>query len=140
MSEVNPQNYDGANTTVVGRAGGEKTVKEFAGGNSIAELSIAVGQGYKKGDEWVDTGTAWYTLTATADYAADNWPAVGKGDKVRVDDAKQETRTFKRRDDTEGLQITLKYGTLTVIEAKADRDAAPADGFVPQEALAGGFL
>lgn len=120
MNDINPQNYDGANVTVVGRAGGPVNVKEFASGSSIAELSIAVGQGYKKGEEWVDTGTTWYTLTATADYAADNWPVIGKGDKVRVDNARQETREYERKQGGAGLQITLKFGTLSVIQAKGE--------------------
>lgn len=130
MSEVNPSNYVGASTTVVGYAGGPVKVKEFQGGGSVAELSISVGQGYKKDGDWVDTGTTWYTLAAAPDYASDNWPQVGTGDKVRVDDAKQETRTFKRKDDTEGLQITLKFGTLSVVEAKEPAEEELANGFV----------
>lgn len=130
MSEVNPQNFDGATTTVVGRAGGPKNVKEFSSGNAIAELSVAVSQGYKKNEEWVDTGTTWYTYTASADYAADNWPDVGTGDKVRIDDAKQETRTYKKKDESDGLQITLKFGTLTVVQAKEAAPEELANGFV----------
>ncbi len=127
-ADVNPNNYDGAQVTIVGRAGGPVNVKEFQGGGSVAELSIAVSQGYKKDGDWVDTGTTWYTLQAAASYAADNWPEVGKGDKVRVDDAKQETRTYSKKDGGEGLQITLKFGTLSVVEAKESA-----------EAFAGGF-
>jgi single-stranded DNA-binding protein len=138
MNDVNPNNYDGANVTVVGRAGGPVEVKHFTGGGSVAELSIAVSQGYKKDDQWVDTGTTWYTLQAATAYAEDNWPSVGKGDKVRVDDAKQETREYKKRDESSGLQITLKFGTLTVVEAKNQDEAS--DGFVPAGATAGGFL
>lgn len=128
MTEVNPNNYDGATVTIVGRAGGEPQRKDFQSGSSIEELSVAVSQGYKKGDEWVDTGTTWYTLTATADYASDHWPHVGKGDKVRVDNARQETREFTRRDGTTGLQITLKFGTLSVVSRKDSGQAeAPAE-------------
>lgn len=127
-ADVNPNNYDGAQVTIVGRAGGPVNVKEFQGGGSVAELSIAVSQGYKKDGDWVDTGTTWYTLQAAANYAADNWPEVGKGDKVRVDDAKQETRTYSKKDGGEGLQITLKFGTLSVVEAKESA-----------EVFAGGF-
>lgn len=119
MTEAqNPNNYDGATTTIVGRAGDAPKVKNFEGGGSITELSIGVSQGYKKNDEWVDTGTTWYTLTAATSYAEDNWPDVGKGDKVRVDDGRQETREYKKADGSSGLQITLKFGTLTVIQSK----------------------
>jgi single-stranded DNA-binding protein len=130
MNDINPNNYDGAQVTVVGRAGGPVNVKEFQGGGSVAELSIAVSQGYKKDGEWVDTGTTWYTLQAAANYASDNWPEVGKGDKVRVDDAKQETRTYPKKDGGEGLQITLKFGTLSVVEVKEQTgEPAYANGF-----------
>lgn len=122
---VNEKNFDGATVTVVGRAGGPVSVKEFSSGPAIAELSIAVGQGYKKGEEWVDTGTAWYTLSSTADYAADHWPVIGKGDKVRVDEARQEIRTYTKSDGTPGTDVKLKYGTLSVVQAKS-QDAVPA--------------
>lgn len=129
MTNINPNNYDGANVTVVGRAGGEPTRKDFDSGSSITELSIAVGKGYKKDGEWVDTGTDWYTLTATADYAADNWPPVGKGDKVRVDGARLETRPFDRKDGSHDKALVLKYGELTVIQAKN----ASGDGEWPED-------
>ena len=127
MNDINPKNYKGATTFIVGNAGGEPQRKDFAGGNSITELSVAVPQGYKnKSDEWVDTGTTWYTVTAWADHAADHWPEVAKGDKVRVDNARQETHEFTRKDGTTGLQITLKFGELSVVERKADREPATA--------------
>lgn len=116
---VNESNYDGANVTVVGRAGGPVTYKDFQSGSSIAELSIAVGKGYKKDGEWVDTGTDWYTLSAAKDYAANNWPSVGKGDKVRVDDGRLEARSYEKRDGTEGIGLTIRFGTLTVVESKS---------------------
>lgn len=128
MNDINPKNFDGATTTVVGRAGGPVTVKEFPGGSTIAELSIAVGQGYKKGDEWVDTGTAWYKLTATADYAADNWPVVGRGDKVRVDNARQEVRSYAKNDGSPATEVKLNYGTLTVVQVKSESSQPVAAG------------
>ena len=131
MNNINPNNYDGANITVVGRAGGEPQRKDFNGGGSISELSIAVSQGYKKDGEWVDTGTTWYTLTASGDYAADNWPVVGKGDKVRVDDGRLETREFTRKDGSTGQQFQIRFGTLTVVESKSAKTGG--DGFIPED-------
>lgn len=116
---VNENNYDGANVTVVGRAGGPVQYKDFQSGSSIAELSVAVGKGYKKDGQWVDTGTDWYTITATKDYAAQNWPQVGKGDKVRIDDGRLEAREYTKHDGTAGLGLTVKFGTLTVVEQKS---------------------
>lgn len=128
MSDLNPNNYDGARVVIVGRAGGAAEVREFGNGGSQAQLSIAVGKGYKNRDtgEWVDTGTDWYTLTATPDYADENWPAVAKGDKVRVDDAKLEFRPYIRKDGEAGVEARLSYGTLVVVERKSDRPAPAA--------------
>lgn len=124
MSETNPNNYEGSSATIVGKAGGEYEVKEFKNGGTQAQLSIAVGKGYKKDGEWVDTGTDWYTLTATTDYASDNWPNVQKGDKVRVDDARLELKPYTRTNGEAAVEATLRYGTLVIIEAKADRETA----------------
>jgi single-stranded DNA-binding protein len=117
VTEVNPQNYPGARVFVVGTAGGEPRDTTFG----TRELSIAVGEGYKKDGQWVDTGTTWYTLSATLSYAEDNWPYVGKGDKVRVDDAKQETRQYEKDGETR-TQIKLSYGRLSVLQSKSAPD------------------
>lgn len=132
MSDINPKNYDGASVVIVGRAGGAVEVKEFDGGGSQAQLSIAVGKGYKdKQDNWVDTGTDWYTLTATADWAEKNWPDVAKGDKVRVDDARLEFKPYAKRDNSPGVEATLRYGSLVVVEARSARAAAPSEEVAP---------
>jgi len=124
MSDINPKNYDGASVVVVGNAGGAVEFKSFDKGGEQAQLSIAVGTGYKKGDEWVDTGTNWYTLTATADYARQNWPDISGGDKVRVDDARLEFKPFSKKNGDPGVEATLRYGTLVVVRAKSERQAA----------------
>lgn len=129
MSEINSNNYDGASAVIVGRAGGAVEVKSFGNGAEQAQLSIAVGKGYKKDGSWVDTGTDWYTLTATADYAAQNWPEIAKGDKVRVDDARLELKGFIKKDGEAGVDATLRYGTLVIVEAKADREGGAVKPF-----------
>ena len=138
---INENNYEGANVTIVGRAGGEAKPPAYDkdGSKGILELSIAVSQGYKKDGEWVDTGTAWYVHTAAGEHA-EVLAQVGKGDKVRLDDAKLEYREFTRKDDTVGQQFATKFGTLTILESKSAA-AAPAEesgGFVPESA-GGGF-
>lgn len=119
MSDINPKNYDGANVVIVGRAGGPVEVKKFEKG-SQAQLSIAVGKGYKNKttDEWVDTGTDWYTLTATEDYARNNWPDIQSGDQVRVDEARLEFKPYLKKDGTAAVEATLRYGTLVLVKAK----------------------
>ena len=129
MTGINPNNYEGASITLVGRAGGpaQPPAYDKDGTKGVLELSVAVSQGYKKDDQWVDTGTAWYVLSAAGSYA-DVFREVGKGDKVRLDDGKLEVREFDRKDGTKGQQFTVKYGTLVILEKK---DAAPSDGFTP---------
>lgn len=140
MSETNPNNYEGATVTIVGRAGGEAKVPAYDKDNSsgVLELSIAVSQGYKKNDEWVDTGTTWYVHSAAGEHAQ-ALAVVGKGDKVRLDDARLETREFTRKDGTTGQVFNTRYGTLVVLEQKSDSGASSSgDGFTPG-AGGGGF-
>lgn len=130
MSDINPKNYEGASVVIVGSAGGPVEVVKFPSGGSQAQLSIAVGKGYKKDDKWVDTGTDWYTLTATEDYAAQNWPDVQSGDKVRVDDARLELKIYKKKDGEPGIDATLRYGTLVIVSSKASRSSG-SSGVTP---------
>ena len=129
---VNENNYVGSNATVVGVAGGEWQVRELgSSGYSQAELSIAVGKGYKNKEtgEWVDQGTDWYKLVATPDYASDNWPEVGPGDKVRVDEARLEARTYNKNDGTAAVELRLQYGSLSVVSKKETATASAGGGF-----------
>lgn len=118
---TNPNNYEGAQTTVVGRAGG---APEAVFDGSTTRLSVAVSQGYKRDGEWVDTGTVWYTVQASTEYAEQNWPEIDKGDKVRIDDAKQEVRTYLTNDGNPGVELKLTYGSIRVIERRSERAAA----------------
>lgn len=124
MSGINPNDYPGANVTIVGYAGGEVEERSFPKGGSVAQLSIGVGTGYKKDDEWVDTGTNWYTLTASPDYAQENWPVVEKGDKVRIDDARLEFKSYNTKDGDARTDATLRFGTLVVLESASDRGSS----------------
>lgn len=127
MTDINPKNFPGANITVVGTAGGEYEIREFPNGGEQAQLSVAVGKGYKKDGEWVDTGTDWYTLVASPDWASSNWPHVGKGDKVRIDDGRLEARAYLNKDKDARVDLQVRFGTLTVVEAKADRQSNSND-------------
>lgn len=118
MTEVNPNNYEGATLTVVGRAGGEP--EEIFDG-ATTRFSIAVNQGYKKDGEWVDTGTVWYTVQAATEYAEQHWPEINPGDKVRVENAKQEVRVFLKNNGDPGVELRLSYGSVKMVERKSER-------------------
>lgn len=130
---INPKDYPGANVTIVGYAGGPVEEREFPKGGSVAQLSVGVGTGYKKDGEWVDTGTNWYTLTSSPDYADENWPVVNKGDKVRIDDARLEFHPYKTKDGDPRTDATLRFGTLVVLESAPDRGgrSGRGDGATP---------
>lgn len=130
MSDINSKNYDGSSVVVVGRAAGPFEVRTFDNGGSQAQLSVAVGKGYKKDDAWVDTGTDWYTLTATVEYAKDNWPDVIKGDKVRIDDARLEFKPYIKKDGTAAVEAQLRFGTLVVLD-HAKGSASNSDAVTP---------
>ena len=134
---INENNYVGVSNTIVGYASGEARFPAYDkdGSKGVLELSIPINEGYKKDGEFVQTGTTWYTYSAAGDYA-EALKAVSKGDKVRIDDAKQEVREYESNGEKK-LGISLRFGTLTILESK---NAAPATdaGFVPQT-TGGGF-
>lgn len=127
----NPNNYLGATLTLVGYAAGEARPPAYDkdGERGILELSIPVSQGYKKDGAWVETSTVWYSYTASGEHAA-ALKAIQKGDKVRIDDAKQEVREYETKDGQKKLGIGLRFGTVTVLESKS----GSGGGFTPDEA------
>lgn len=126
---INPNNYPGATTTLVGYAAGnpEYPAYDREGRRGFKHLSVAVNEGYTKDGEFVQTGTTWYRIEKHEDAWAEL--GVGKGDKIRLDGAKQEVRSYKNKEGVEQLGITLSYGDLTVLESKnggsASDDEAP---------------
>lgn len=114
---VNENNYLGATVTVVGYAAGAPEYPPYdkEGKRGYKQLSVPVNEGYKKDGEFVKTGTTWYRV----EKHQDDWANLGvqKGDKVRIDNAKQEVRTYKNREGVEQLGITLSYADVTVLES-----------------------
>lgn len=112
----NPNNYVGVSASIVGYAASDARPPAYdkEGTRGILEVSIPINEGYKKDGEFVQTGTTWYTYSGAGEFAENVLAAVKKGDKVRIDDAKQEVR------DVDGkLYITLRYGNFQVLESKA---------------------
>ena len=114
---VNENNYIGATLTLVGYAAGDPEYPPYdkEGKRGYKQLSIANTEGYKKDGEFVETGTTWYSVVAAGEAAAP-LRAIPKGSKIRVDDAKQEVREYESGGKTK-LGITLRFGTVTVLEA-----------------------
>lgn len=122
---INPNNYIGVSATIVGYAAGDAEFPAYdkEGTRGISQIRVPINQGYRKGEEWVETGTAWYTVTGKTD----NIGHVRKGDKIRVDDAKLEAREFTRKDGSLGQAFETSFGTVTVLESKGA--GAHAGGF-----------
>lgn len=85
----------------------------------FTELRLAIGHGYKKDGEWTETGTTWLTYTASGEWA-EPLRAFGKGDLVEITDASLETKTYQKKDGTDGLQVTARFGTAELLESKRE--------------------
>ena len=116
---ANENNIQGASATVVGYVAGAAKAPRYDkdGSSGVLEISVPVNEGYKKDGEFVQTGTTWYTYSAHGDYA-EPLKALGKGDKVRIDDAKQEVREYEK-DGKTVTAISLRYGSLKLLESKS---------------------
>ena len=116
---VNENNYLGATVTLVGYAAGEPEYPPYdkEGKRGYKQLSIANNEGYKKDGEFIQTGTTWYRV----EKHENDWAEIGvhKGDKVRIDNAKQEVRSYKNAKGEDALGITLSYADVTILESKS---------------------
>lgn len=112
-----------ATVTIVGNVG--RVDSKFDG--ALAEATVAVSKGYKdkNTDAWVDQGADWYTVIARGDYTS-TILNLSPGDRVKVSDAKLEHREYNKSDGSIGISYELNFGTIVVLERKADR--APASG------------
>lgn len=121
--DQNPNNYEGATVTLVGRAGTDAEFPAYdkEGTRGISQVRVAVGQGYKKDGEWVDTGTVWYSVTGRTEDIGH----VKKGDKVRLDDARLEAREFTRKDNSTGQAFETRFGTLEVLDSASGSGDGP---------------
>ena len=92
----------------------------------ITELRLAIGHGYKKDGEWTETSTTWLTYVASGDWAAP-LRSFGKGDLVEITDAAVETRTFDKKDGSQGIGVTARFGSIDLLEAKGEREKVGAE-------------
>lgn len=124
---TNEKNFVGANVTLVGYAASEARNPAFdkEGTRGVKEVPFAINEGYTKDGEFVQTGTTWYTVVAAGDAVADLLK-ISKGDKVRIEDAKQEVREYKDREGNVKLGISLRFGKVIILESKGGASSAAA--------------
>lgn len=115
----NENNYIGVSATLVGYTASDARAPGYdkEGTSGVLEIPVAINEGYrpKDGGEFVKTSTTWYTYSAAGSYA-ETLKEIPKGSKIRIDDAKQEVREYQTKDGESKLAITLRFGTLTVLE------------------------
>lgn len=88
---------------------------------NLHELRIAVNHSKKDRDtgEYVQTGTTWLTYAGNGEYGT-ALKAFAKGAQVKITDALIETREFNRKDGSQGLGVTARFGEI--------EETAPAKG------------
>lgn len=115
---INPQNFQGISATLVGYAAGDAEFPAYdkSGERGVSEVRVPINHGFKdkSSGEWKETGTTWVTVTGRTDDIGH----IRKGDKIRVDDAKFESREFTRKDGSIGQAFQTSFGTVTVLESK----------------------
>ena len=123
---TNPNNYLGATVTLVGYAASDARNPAYdrEGTRGVKQVPIAINEGYKKDGQFVQTGTTWYDVEAGGD-AAQSLASIKKGQKIRVEDAKQEVREYTDKNGAVQKGITLKFGTVTVLDEGNDDSGSP---------------
>lgn len=128
MNNINPQNYVGATLSLTGYVAVEPRYPAYDknGSRGFKQIPVAINEGYKPkdGGDFVKTGTTWYDIEVREEVIDDL--DIRKGDKIRIDGAKQEVREYQDRDGNTKLGITLKFGDLVVLEA-ANNPASESD-------------
>lgn len=120
MSDFKPSR---ATIDIVGNVG--RVDSKFDG--QLTEATVAVSKGYKDKatQEWVDTGTDWYTLIARGDYAQ-TLLDLNPGDRVEATGGKLEHREYQKSDGSTGISYEINFAEVTVLERKGERQAASA--------------
>ena len=116
---INSQNISGVTATIVGNAAAspENPPYDKEGTRGFKQLRLGVSQGYtdKNTGEWVERPTLWVTVNGRDE----DFPAISKGDKVRVDEARFEAREYERKDGTIGQAFETRFGRISVVESKS---------------------
>lgn len=127
MTDPNPNNYVGINATIVGyvAANPRPPAYDRQDERGIREIPIPINHGYRNNDgDWVDTSTTWvnYVAAGTGVELIEN---IRKGDKVKIEGARVETRQYEDKDGNARIGVDARFGTVTVLEQADSDDDAP---------------
>lgn len=78
----------------IGNLGKPVELRSMQNGGQVANLSIAVSESYKKGDEWIEN-TTWVNIVLFNEYLIKKAENLNKGDRIFVQ-AKFQTRTWDK--------------------------------------------
>lgn len=112
--------------TFTGNAGRDPETRQFNNGGSITSIPVAINQGYyDKAHNWVDQGTMWIDVEASADNIAAQIQAASKGSKLVVAGSLQQ-RTFTTRDGRDATALKCRATAVCILPKNTAETAAPA--------------
>ena len=111
--------------TFTGNAGRDSETRTFNNGGSVTSIPVAVSQGYfDKSNNWVDQGTMWIDVEATAGYTAAQIQAAAKGSKLLITGMLQQ-RQYTARDGREATALKCRATAVGILHKNTS-------GAVPQ--------
>lgn len=111
--------------TFTGNAGRDSETRTFNNGGSVTSIPVAVSQGYfDKSNNWVDQGTMWIDVEATAEYTAAQIQSAAKGSKLLVTGTLQQ-RQYTARDGREATALRCRATAVGILHKNTS-------GAVPQ--------
>lgn len=118
--------------TFTGNAGGDPKTRSFNNGGSVTSIPVAVSQGYfDKSNNWVDQGTMWIDVEATAEYTAAQIQSAAKGSKLLVTGTLQQ-RQYTTRDGREATALKCRATAVGILHKNtsgaATQPSQPATG------------
>lgn len=101
--------------TFIGNARRDTETRHFNNGGSVTSILVAVSQGYfDKSNNWVDQGTMWIDVEASADYTAAQIQAAEKGSKLLITGTLQQ-RWYTARDGHEATALRCRATAVGIL-------------------------
>lgn len=101
--------------TFTGNAGRDPETRNFNNGGNVTSIPVAVSQGYfDKANNWVDQGTMWINVEATAEYTAAQIQSAAKGSKLLVTGTLQQ-RQYTARDGREATALRCRATAVGIL-------------------------
>lgn len=114
--------------TFTGNAGRDPENRTFNNGGNVTSIPVAVSQGYfDKSNNWVDQGTMWIDVEATAEYTAAQIQSAAKGSKLLVTGTLQQ-RQYTARDGREATALRCRATAVGILH----KNTQPTSSQPPQ--------